>query len=117
MKRFAASGIAALAMIALAGSNSLAAKPLTSIGISVGDLANPYFVAISQGAEETAKKLGGPNVKITTVSSKYDQHAGRSDRELHRQQDRHHLGERGRPQRDRPRAKKGARCGDHRRRR
>ncbi len=50
----------------------MAAKPLNSIGISVGDLANPFFVAIGQGASDEAKKLGGPNVKITTVSSNYD---------------------------------------------
>ncbi|KAB8038165.1 ABC transporter substrate-binding protein [Janthinobacterium aquaticum] len=47
-------------------------KPLKSIGVSVGDLANPFFVAIGRGAEETAHKLGGPGVKVTTVSSKYD---------------------------------------------
>jgi ribose transport system substrate-binding protein len=72
MKRLALSSIAAAAIVALAGSNSMAAKPLTSIGISVGDLANPFFVAIGQGASDEAKKLGGPNVKITTVSSNYD---------------------------------------------
>ncbi|MFZ4877647.1 ABC transporter substrate-binding protein [Janthinobacterium sp. Mn2066] len=47
-------------------------KPLKSIGITVGDLANPFFVAIGRGAEESAKKIGGPGVKVTTVSSKYD---------------------------------------------
>ena len=30
-------------------------KPLKSIGVSVGDLANPFFVAIGRGAEESAK--------------------------------------------------------------
>jgi ribose transport system substrate-binding protein len=72
MKRLALSGLAAAALVMLAGSNSMAAKPLNSIGISVGDLANPFFVAIGQGASDEAKKLGGPNVKITTVSSNYD---------------------------------------------
>jgi ribose transport system substrate-binding protein len=72
MKRLALSGLAAIALVALAGSNSMAAKPLNSIGISVGDLANPFFVAIGQGASDKAKELGGPNVKITTVSSNYD---------------------------------------------
>src|SRR5450830_1173900 len=38
-------------------------KPLKSIGITVGDLANPFFVAIGRGAEESAKKIGGPGVK------------------------------------------------------
>jgi ribose transport system substrate-binding protein len=72
MNRLVLSGIAAAALVALAGSNTLAAKPLNSVGISVGDLANPFFVAIGQGASDEAKKLGGPNVKITTVSSNYD---------------------------------------------
>jgi ribose transport system substrate-binding protein len=72
MKRLALAGLAAAAIVALAGSDSMAAKPLNSIGISVGDLANPFFVAIGQGATDEAKKLGGPNVKITTVSSNYD---------------------------------------------
>jgi ribose transport system substrate-binding protein len=72
MKRLALSGLAAAAFVALAGSSTMAAKPLNSIGISVGDLANPFFVAIGQGASDEAKKLGGPNVKITTVSSNYD---------------------------------------------
>jgi len=72
MKRLFLSGLTALALVGLAGSNTFAAKPLNSIGISVGDLANPFFVAIGQGASDEAKKLGGPNVKITTVSSNYD---------------------------------------------
>ena len=72
IQRIALSAAAALAMVALGASSSLAAKPLNSIGISVGDLANPFFVAIGQGASDEAKKLGGQNVKITTVSSNYD---------------------------------------------
>jgi ribose transport system substrate-binding protein len=72
MNRFAVSGVAAVALVALAGSNSIAAKQLKSIGVAVGDLANPYFEAIGEGATDEAHKLGGPDVKITTVSSKYD---------------------------------------------
>lgn len=46
-------------------------KPLRSVGVTVGDLANPFFVAIGKGAETEAKKIN-PNVKVTLVSSKYD---------------------------------------------
>jgi ribose transport system substrate-binding protein len=46
-------------------------KPLTSIGITVGSLGNPYFVTISKGAEAKAKQIN-PNVKVTTVSADYD---------------------------------------------
>ena len=72
MKRIALGAAAAGLAFTLVSSNSMAAKPLNSIGISVGDLANPFFVAIGQGASDEAKTLGGPNVKITTVSSNYD---------------------------------------------
>ena len=37
-----------------------------SIGISLGSMGNPFFVALSKGAEYAAKKVN-PNVTITTV--------------------------------------------------
>src|SRR5437660_10411767 len=47
------------------------AKELKSIGISLGSLGNPFFVALSKGAEFEAKKTKS-NVKITTVGFEYD---------------------------------------------
>jgi ribose transport system substrate-binding protein len=47
------------------------AKELKAIGISVGSLGNPFFVAIAKGAEAEAKKTN-PNVHVTTVASDYD---------------------------------------------
>src|SRR5882757_9201306 len=47
------------------------AKDLKSIGVSLGSLGNPFFVALSKGAEFEAKKTN-PNVKITTVGFEYD---------------------------------------------
>lgn len=47
-------------------------KALKSIGVTVGDLGNPFFVQVGKGAEAGAKKLGGENVKLTVVSSGYD---------------------------------------------
>lgn len=35
------------------------AKDLKSIGVTVGDLANPFFVQITKGAELEARKLAG----------------------------------------------------------
>ncbi len=51
--------------------NVAAAKDLKSIGISLGSLGNPFFIALSKGAEFEAKKTN-PNVKITTVGYDYD---------------------------------------------
>lgn len=56
-----------LSAVAVAG-----AKELKSVGVTVGDLANPFFVQIGKGAELKAKELAGDNVKVTIVSSGYD---------------------------------------------
>ena len=56
----------------LAASPFVQAKELKSIGVTVGDLANPFFVQITKGAELEARKLAGDNVKVTLVSSGYD---------------------------------------------
>ena len=58
--------------IALALTPFAQAKELNSLGVTVGDLANPFFVQIAKGAELEAKKLAGDNVKVTLVSSGYD---------------------------------------------
>lgn len=52
--------------------NNNQTKALKSIGVTVGDLGNPFFVQVGKGAEAGAKKFGGENVKTTIVSSGYD---------------------------------------------
>lgn len=47
-------------------------KKLNSVGVTVGDLGNPFFVQLGKGAEAKAKELGGAGVKATTVSGAYD---------------------------------------------
>jgi ribose transport system substrate-binding protein len=64
-KALIAGAIAALASL------PVGAKDLKAIGISLGSLGNPFFVALSKGAEFEAKKVN-PNVKITTVGFEYD---------------------------------------------
>lgn len=51
--------------------NVASAKELKSIGISLGSLGNPFFIALKNGAEFEAKKYN-PNVQITTVGYDYD---------------------------------------------
>jgi len=48
-----------------------AAKELKAIGISLGSMGNPFFIALSKGAQFEARKIN-PNVKITTVGYDYD---------------------------------------------
>ena len=61
---------AALGLIARpAGAAS--AKDLNAIGITLGSLGNPFFVALAKGAEAKAKEIN-PNVKVNTASADYD---------------------------------------------
>ncbi len=61
-----------LAGAALCVSTGVAsAKDLKSIGISLGSLGNPFFIALAKGAEFEAKKIN-PNVQISTVGFEYD---------------------------------------------
>lgn len=62
-----------LAATALAASIAMpaAAKDLEKIGISVGLLGNPFFVATIKGIEDRAKEIN-PNVQVTSVSADYD---------------------------------------------
>ena len=43
-----------------------------SVGVTVGDLSNPFFVVMAQGAEQAAKEIGGEDTRVTVVSSGYD---------------------------------------------
>jgi ribose transport system substrate-binding protein len=47
------------------------ARDLKAIGVSVGSMGNPFFVALAKGAEFEAKKTN-PNVKVTAVGFDYD---------------------------------------------
>jgi ribose transport system substrate-binding protein len=50
---------------------SAADKELKSVGLTVGDLGNPYFEQIVHGAAAQAKTYN-PNVRVTSLSSNYD---------------------------------------------
>ncbi len=48
-----------------------AAQELNAIGITLGSLGNPFFVALAKGAEDKAKEFN-PNVQVTSASADYD---------------------------------------------
>lgn len=62
--------LAAAAIVAFSAGGA-AAKELKSIGVSLGSMGNPFFVALAKGAEAEAKKIN-PNVKVTAVGFDYD---------------------------------------------
>jgi ribose transport system substrate-binding protein len=55
----------------LAGQAVAADKELKSVGLTVGDLGNSFFVQIAHGAAAQAKTYN-PEVKVTSLSSNYD---------------------------------------------
>ncbi len=62
--------LAAAAVIGLPAS-SLAQDKLTTAGITVGTLGNPFFVPLIKGAEDGLKEKN-PDVKVTVVGADYD---------------------------------------------
>ena len=60
---------AAAAVVALTGAAS--AKDLNKIGISLGSMGNPFFVALATGATDKAKEVN-PNVEVTALGYDYD---------------------------------------------
>ncbi len=60
-----------LAATLIAAPTRAAEKQLKSLAITVGDLGNPFFLQIVNGASAQAKKIN-PDVKITALSSNYD---------------------------------------------
>ena len=66
LKRFFLAGAAVA--LALGGAS---AKELKAVGITLGSLGNPFFVALAKGAEAKAKEIN-PNAKVTATSADYD---------------------------------------------
>ncbi|MGO4814268.1 ABC transporter substrate-binding protein [Cupriavidus sp. 2MCAB6] len=54
-----------------ASAPAAAQKPLKKVGVTLGSLGNPYFVALAHGAEAAARKIN-PEVKVTVLSADYD---------------------------------------------
>lgn len=51
---------------------ALAAEELKSVGVTLANLGNPFFVTLAKGATEKAREIGGEDVKVTVVSADYD---------------------------------------------
>ena len=46
-------------------------RQLRKVGVTLGSLGNPYFVALARGAEAAVKQVN-PNAKVTVLSADYD---------------------------------------------
>jgi ribose transport system substrate-binding protein len=69
--RLGLSQLALGAVLAAGLSTAAMAKDITVVGITVGSLGNPYFVATDKGIAARAKEIT-PGAKIIAVSSDYD---------------------------------------------
>ncbi len=64
--------LSATLLTLIAGGNVQAQQTLNSVGVTLGNLGNPFFVTIARGAESKAKEIGGGDVRVTAVSADYD---------------------------------------------
>ena len=61
-----------LATLTCSAATLAADQPLKAVGVSMGNMGNPFFVTLAKGAEEKAKELGGDKVKVTVDSADDD---------------------------------------------
>ncbi|WP_441639580.1 ABC transporter substrate-binding protein [Cupriavidus sp. YAF13] len=64
-------GAAAQSAPDAAPASAAAERPLKKVGVTLGSLGNPYFVALAHGAEAAARKIN-PDAKVTVLSADYD---------------------------------------------
>lgn len=57
---------------AILASAAAAPRALKSVGLTVGDLGNPFFVQVAKGAEASVRQLGGAGVRFSAMSANYD---------------------------------------------
>jgi len=48
------------------------ARELTSVGVTVGSLGNPFFVELGKGAEAKVKEIAGDKANVTVVAADYE---------------------------------------------
>jgi ribose transport system substrate-binding protein len=65
------SAIAILALAAIVPTAQAQPRQLKSVGVTLGNMGNPFFVALARGAEAEAKKIN-PGVKFSALSADYD---------------------------------------------
>lgn len=65
------SAIAILALAAIVPTAQAQPRQLKSVGVTLGNMGNPFFVALARGAESEAKKIN-PAVKFSALSADYD---------------------------------------------
>ncbi len=63
--------LAAVASLSLAAAVPATAKTLQSVGITLGSLGNPYFVALTKGVTAQAMSVN-PQVRVVSSSADYD---------------------------------------------
>ncbi|MCB1468204.1 MAG: ABC transporter substrate-binding protein [Rhizobiaceae bacterium] len=63
---------AAVFALISSGAAFAADAPLKAVGVTLGNLGNPFFVTLAKGAEEKAKELGGDQAKVTVDSADDD---------------------------------------------
>jgi ribose transport system substrate-binding protein len=70
LKKAAALGLVISSMASVTSVAS--ARELTSAGVTVGSLTNPFFVELGKGAEAKMKEIAGDKASVTVVAADYE---------------------------------------------
>ncbi len=71
LKTLSMAGGAMLAAVAIAATAPASAKDLNAVGVTVGSLGNPYFVAVGKGVADAVHAIN-PKATVTVSSADYD---------------------------------------------
>jgi ribose transport system substrate-binding protein len=61
-----------LMISSLVPASQVSAKELSFVGVTVGNLTNPFFVELAKGAEAKVKEIAGDKAKVTVVAADYE---------------------------------------------
>jgi ribose transport system substrate-binding protein len=61
-----------LTIASLVSATPVSARELSFVGITVGNLSNPFFVELAKGAEAKVKEIAGDKAKVTVVTADYE---------------------------------------------
>jgi len=70
LKKTALLGLVISSMASVASVAS--ARELSSVGVTVGSLGNPFFVELGKGAEAKVKEIAGDKANVTVVAADYE---------------------------------------------
>src|SRR5688500_4190485 len=72
LKKTVLLGLFIASLTSITSITSASAKEMNSVGVTVGNLTNPFFVELAKGAEAKVKEIAGSQATVTVVAADYE---------------------------------------------